>query len=224
MGIGKKISRAHSFVRFWLGQRIHGVPVSAAPHFDPDTQAFFLQRIADAHFYLEFGSGGSTMVAARHGVRTIAVESDGYYAKQVRHALGSDTSATVVHVPIGLTQEWGNPLFRRPTPSRLHRWRQYTELVFQSMAGEAEFPDFVLVDGRFRRACALETARQALKRGVKTTILLDDYAERPHYHSVERLLGPPTRIGRAALFEVEGSHQHQPILPDDVRKAQCDPR
>ena len=74
--------------------------------------------------------------------------------------------------------------------------------MLHSAPSAAEFPDFILVDGRYRVACALESARPRVYARASSKLLFDDYALREQYHVVEKYIGPPQRIGRAALFTV----------------------
>ena len=73
-------------------------------------------------------------------------------------------------------------------------WRRYAELPFE---GGGFTPDLILVDGRFRVACALVTTRE-LRHLPGTTLLIDDYAGRPHYHEVERFAELLAMHGRMA--------------------------
>jgi hypothetical protein len=139
----------------------------------------------------------------------------------VRRNLSAGTGVTVLHANIGLTEAWGLPLNRR-APWRARLWRRYIERPFQEIARRTGFPDLILVDGRFRVACVLESVRQAQLRGARTTILVDDYDMRPAYHVVEKHLGAPERIGRSALFRVDPAAV-PPIAEATVAAAIMDP-
>lgn len=61
-------------------------------------------------------------------------------------------------------------------------------------------PDLVLIDGRFRVASFITSCLNVTK---KTTVLFDDYVERPFYHSVENIIKPIEFIdNRMAVFEI----------------------
>lgn len=190
----RALRRAGALAKFFYAQRISGLSPPTEPHFDEVTAGWFAREIGRAAFYLEFGSGGSTILASKTGVRTISVEGDRFYAKVVRAALKSG-SVQMITPDLGITKEWSFPLI--PTASKGLR---YVQAPFALMG--SDFPDLVLVDGRYRVASALETARRARLHGTLTKLLLDDYDDRPQYHVVEDYLGPPTAIGRAALFVV----------------------
>jgi hypothetical protein len=206
-----------------VAQRIRGMDPPTEPYLDPPTLAALDGLLKGCRLFLEFGSGGSTLWADRRGIRTISVDSDRFFAAAVRRSLSAGSNVTVLHADIGITEAWGAPVLRRPTPARLRRWRRYLDAPFALVAETGGFPDLVLVDGRFRAACALESARQAQARGAATTILFDDYAGRDFYQGIEAQLGAPERIGRAALFRVAAGSA--PVITEtDVAAALRDHR
>jgi hypothetical protein len=205
-------------------QKTEGVIVPDAPHFDPASLPYFLSALDDTSTYLEFGAGGSTVEVARRNIPAISIESDARFASAVRTAIGPDASVQVLDANIGTTTSWGAPLFNSPRFGRARRWQNYVDLAFRRIGSLGHFPDLVLVDGRFRRACALETARQAQAVGATTRIFFDDYDGRPFYQSVEEHLGKPELHGRAAVFTIAGSIPGRAINLADVRLAQRDPR
>lgn len=207
--LAAKWREARNLAKFIVRQRTRGFDVPSRPHFDPQTEPVFEALLRQAGSYLEYGSGGSTVLAARLGVPTVTVESDRFYARSVRAAIGERARNRMLVPDIGVTREWGTPLFKRATPARLRRWRRCVEAPFALLAEEATpFPDLVLVDGRFRVACALACAREAALRGQASTLCLDDYVGRPWYHSVEQFLGTPRLAGRMAIFDVSPAKQH----------------
>ena len=207
----------------WSGIR-DGITISDHPAFDPEFEALFRDQIQNVQFYLEFGSGASTLIAARAGVETICVESDRRFAQAVRNAVGKDAPVTIIHSDIGMTEEWGYPVFTRPTAKHHRRWRNYTEKAFTHVASTGRFPDLILVDGRFRRACALTSAYQAQLVSAETVIHVDDYVGRDHYAAIEEFLGPPELTGRSACFRVGVEPVGREITPDIIANAQEDIR
>jgi hypothetical protein len=151
-----------------------------------------------ARVILEYGSGGSTQLAASlPGKFVISVESDRDWAIDLQGQLdraGLPSPAIVWHVDIGITGRWG-----RPTSDE--SWQKYHHYPL-SIWSEPFFrhPDVVLIDGRFRAACFVATVMRIDK---PVTVLFDDYAERPAYHVVEKLAKPVRTIGRMAEFQIE---------------------
>jgi hypothetical protein len=193
--------------KFWCFKAFRGFDTPTAPQLDQPTIEFLKSKLSNARLYLEFGSGGSTILADRMRVPTISVEGDRYYANAVRKGL-INGKVTLVTPNIGPTSQWGYPHLRRPKWLAQKLWRRYIEAPFN---GEA-FPDLILVDGRFRVACALESARRAYMQGATSTLIFDDYASRGLYHTVEAHLGSPDMVGRAAVFQIGSCDVPRPEL------------
>jgi hypothetical protein len=187
--------RAREIGQFLYVQRVKGFDSPESPHFDDETREWFETRLRAAKSYLEFGAGGSTVLAAKLGIPTISVEGDPYYAKAVRRALAPNAPVTFLTPWLGLTTGWSRPL--RPS---LAKAKRYVSSPFRKPWGQ--FPDFILVDGRYRVSCALESARQTGLRGARASLLVDDYGKRRQYRVLEVWLGQPRMIGRSALFEI----------------------
>lgn len=162
---------------------------------------------ANARVILEYGSGGSTMIAAQMtGKRIFSVESDPLWALRLQNRIDSlnlPSPVSIYHADIGVTGNWGRPV-------NASNWMQfYTYPV--AIWDEPFFrsPDVILIDGRFRAACMLISL---LRMTHPATILFDDYADRRPYHIVEDFLQPRTLVGRMAIFDaVPGLVQKQDI-------------
>ena len=164
----------------------------------PEAEAALLSaEYAAASVILEYGSGGSTVLAGEMpGKRVFSVESDPDWAAMMRDWFAQSPPASpvaVIHADIGPTKEWGHPKSH-------HGWRSYPAYPLGVWElDEIPHPDVVLVDGRFRVGCALATAFRAQRPVV---LLFDDYAGRQAYHVIEDYLGTPELTGRMARFEV----------------------
>jgi hypothetical protein len=155
--------------------------------------------LSTCHSFVEYGSGGSTLLAFAHQVPYIfSVESDRTWLQAVearRDAMAPPYKGIHVAqwVDIGATGDWGYPLSsERHADYWKYPMAPWTREVSQAGA------DLVLIDGRFRVACLLLTCAHA---GPGTTILFDDYVDRHHYHSVERLVRPVRHVDRMAVFK-----------------------
>lgn len=203
-----KLRRVMAYASFAYNQRVIGFTVPDRPDFDDATIPLFEQRIAKARRYLEFGSGASTVLAARAGAAFTTVDTDNHYLAAVRSAIAAAGEAdaakqTFIHADIGLTEHWGAPVFKSQTPERLARWAAYPEAPW---AAGGETPDFVLVDGRFRVACAL-VAIKHLGAG-DWELWLDDYQGRDHYRVVERFAVLEKMSGVTAIFRARAQVDH----------------
>ena len=166
----------------------------------PEAEAARLRAAYEAAgMVLEYGSGGSTVMAAEMpGTRVISVESDRDWAEMMlgwfeANPPAAGSAAEVVWVDIGPTKEWGHPV----KASRHLQFARYPLAVWD-MDGFQQ-PDVVLVDGRFRTGCVMATAFRTTR---PVTVLVDDYKRRKAYHRVEEFIGAPRMIGRMAEFEV----------------------
>jgi hypothetical protein len=173
----------------------------------PDEVADWVRRHYEAaSVILEYGSGGSTALAAELPGRTVfSVESDAAFAARLRAYLDAAPVARATvhmhHVDVGETGRWGRP-------TRLGGWKNYWQYPL-TVWERADFrqPDLVLVDGIFRTACALATM---LMTERPVTLLFDDFLTledgketvRPRHAGVLEFLDPVDSRGRMARFEV----------------------
>jgi hypothetical protein len=206
------LSVAYRKTRTVLACRMHRVEVPPQPHFDEASSAYFREQLATARNYLEYGSGGSTLLAARQAQIVVSVDSDAHFLAAVRRKLAAEMGNRIsaeqgsgsrgarpklIHVNIGFTEEWGMPAFTQPTRQRVRRWRNYPTAPWRYFRSIAQRPDLILIDGRFRVACTLESLLNS-PPGSDLRILLDDYVSRPHYHVIERFADVQT-VGRMAI-------------------------
>ena len=203
-GLRNRVNRVAALVSFLFAQRVIGFKVGDAPEFEAASAPLFTERLEAAGSYLEFGSGGSTVLAAEIGKPLVVVESDPIFLAAVQRkldAVGVADSATqtLLHADIGLTEAWGTPVFRANASERAAQWRRYAEAPWEAFA-KLPGPHLVLVDGRFRVACALSAVKFLRDRAGE--ILIDDYLERPHYRVVERYLRLERMAGRMALMRL----------------------
>ncbi|MEZ5797141.1 MAG: hypothetical protein R3D63_06470 [Paracoccaceae bacterium] len=156
---------------------------------------------------LEYGSGGSTVMAAEAGAEVWAVESDPDWAAMMQAFLAETPTpgrAHIAHIDIGPTRDWGHPR----DESRIRHWPDYALKIWET-AG-FRHPDVVLVDGRFRLGCFLTVAYRITR---PVTLFFDDYTGRPAYHRAERLQPPTGVTGRMARFDLPP----HTLTPDRVR-------
>jgi hypothetical protein len=182
-------------------------PEGSAPALTmPEAEAEALRAAYKAaKVILEYGSGGSTVLAAGLANRRVfSVESDADWLRGMEGWFAANPPAAKVmlhHADIGPTEDWGRP----KDDSRFRRWWRYPHGVWERP--DFRHPDVVLIDGRFRAACLLTVAFRISRPVVA---LFDDYTTRPAYHEVEAVVRPATLIGRMAIFDLEP----MPIPPD----------
>jgi hypothetical protein len=116
---------------------------------------------------LEYGAGGSTSLAAERGVRSLyTVESDPAWLSKVMaepavSAMATAGKARLVHVDLGRVKRWGKPA----NLATFAWWPGYARRPWQ----DGYSPDLVLVDGRFRVSCIMQTLTHA-RPGTKIAV------------------------------------------------------
>lgn len=165
--------------------------------FPPDEAARLQECYAQGRVILEYGSGGSTVLAARMpGKLVFSVESDRDWALRLQTRIDSldlPSPATVYHADIGPTGAWGRPL----DSTYWHRFHAYPLSIWDEPF--FRHPDVVLIDGRFRASCMMAVM---VRTTHPVTVLFDDYTERLPYHMVEEWVTPRETVGRMAVFDV----------------------
>lgn len=137
-------------------------------------QALLAAAVADRRAGLEFGCGGSTGLLLAAGLPSLlSIDSDRAWLERVAAANApamAEGRLRLLHVDLGPTGAWGYPTDAASLP----RWAAYWRDPWEA-AGEV---DLVLVDGRFRVACAL-AGRPRLAPGA--LVLVHDFWSRAVY-------------------------------------------
>ena len=161
--------------------------------FGPLEAELVSQSYANCRAVLEYGSGGSTVMAAKLGKPVVTVESDKAWADRMRETLADHANVAVHYVDIGPTKAWGYP----DGVEAAGRYHNYPLSVWDRP--DIAAPDVVLIDGRFRAACFAATQ---MRTTLPVTVLFDDYQKRPYYHRVERLAKLERMVGRMGVFTI----------------------
>jgi len=152
--------------------------------------------LAGARTVIEYGTGGSTLLALGAGVsRLVSVETDlGWIGKLREMPAIAEAERQgrliFVHVDIGPVGKWGKPI----DGSGAARYATYASAPWS----HCHVPDVVFVDGRFRVACALETVLQSVGN---TKIAFHDFWKRPQYHVVLPFVECIDRVDSLAVFK-----------------------
>ena len=122
------------------------------------------------NIYFEFGSGGSTNLASYFKLKTYSVESDIKWHERLK------SSGIIANY---ITVDLKNTAFGYPgNNTNINDWKKYIQ------AYKKEFnADVILIDGRFRVACALDIFSKIKNN---TMVLVHDYENRNHYHIIEK--------------------------------------
>lgn len=180
--------------------------------FPPAEAEWVRERYGAARVILEYGSGGSTVLAASLPDKQVfSVESDRRWARRLRRHLDAaalPSPVTLHHADIGPTGKWGRPV----SDAGWRGYHAYPLSVWDRPGFVA--PDLILVDGRFRPACLLTAL---LRSEQPVTVLFDDYVGRAAYRVVERYAQPVETRGRMARFDLRPGDLPRAHLTEIIR-------
>ena len=128
--------------------------------------------------YLEYGAGISTLLAASHCGNCVSIEGDARWIARMRNnisANGLDKNVALSIAHIGPTRSLSYPT-----------WKNVTASIYcaDTLHADEKF-DIVLVDGRFRVACAAHAFKHL--RSAESVLLVHDYTTRSWYRQMRRL-------------------------------------
>src|SRR3954471_8509747 len=84
------VVHAYRTAKLVFEKRTRHFDVPAEPHFDSESTAYFRKRLESARSYLEYGSGGSTILANKLVNTLVSVDSDAHFLGDVRRKLAQD--------------------------------------------------------------------------------------------------------------------------------------
>ena len=179
------------------------IQISENPSFESkEAIEKYFELLQNSSFYVEFGSGGSTVAAAKLGKNFSSYEPSEKFLKLVSNKIkklgkfdGQCMNLTSIYY--GPTRTWGIPfpyilskfIFRKGM-------QRYSNPHWENLK---HFPDLILIDGRFRVACALK-AIKSLKHQDNWVIIVDDYFDREEYKIIEEFSDLDAILGTTAFF------------------------
>lgn len=185
--------------------------IPSAPFMEEEGICILKDELSRARVFLEYGSGGSTVMASGYqGIEIHSVDSDPAFLGAVKERClqehpGCDLN--IHHVEVGPSSEWGVP----SDPTKANLWPTYCIKPWVELHKKGTKPDLILVDGRFRVSCFLVSLALS---PFGTVILFDDYAKRSQYHTVEKHVRPESVHGRMGRFRKLTEPNLSELLPD----------
>lgn len=167
------------------------------PLLDSATYACLERELSSTSVYVEYGSGGATLQAAQRASFVVSVESDADYLALVQERLASAPASGevfVLHGDVGPTAEWGTPILR--IGRKAVSGERYANAPWRLLESRRKRADLVVIDGRYRIACALTALLHPL--GENALLLIDDF-ERHYYHPVLEYVDVIESPGRGIL-------------------------
>ncbi|MEZ2142839.1 hypothetical protein AAE026_11060 [Bradyrhizobium sp. DN5] len=159
------------------------------PRMSEEETALFLSFVRNSRDYVEFGTGGSTVLASKHVKRSIRSQE---WLDRVGGACAEcQTQPELMLVDIGPIGDWGFPT----DGATKSRWPDYHSAIWRyEQSADA---DLYLVDGRFRIACFAQTVLHCKPTAI---IGFHDFSSRPPYHCVREIAQEIATAGDLSFF------------------------
>ena len=159
--------------------------------------AVFKKYISNINAYFEFGVGGSTVfVHENTNAQIIGVDSSSKWIEQVgKHV---DDRVNLKFIDIGPVGDWGMP----KNEQKKNNWPLYSKSINTIDLK----PDVILVDGRFRVACLIQTILYSTKNNLDPIILLHD-CNRNDYNPGKEMLTCLDQVGTLAVIKLNNKYQ-----------------
>lgn len=135
----------------------------------------------------------------------ISVDSHTKWIEKVQASIEISSSKLLIeYCDIGPVGEWGFPLGL----DKMKNFWSYMVTPWEAARRENVVPDTILIDGRFRVATFLYSL---ISSRPGTTIMFDDYFDRPYYSVVEDFCLLKERHGRMAIFHTMSGYSYEQI-------------
>jgi hypothetical protein len=168
----------------------------------PEEKALFDKRVKNSRYYLEFGMGGSTFrVLQKSEAKVYAIDSSTEWIslmreyRQIRN-MEKKGRLSLFHVDIGPTRVWGRPI----NEDHKEKFPDYSSQIFNLI--DKNKVDTVLIDGRFRVACALKTILECYQN-ENLQIIIHDFWNREEYHVVLKYLDSIAKADSLGVFNIK---------------------
>lgn len=166
------------------------------------TSNILKKKIKFSRFYFEYGAGATTLYAKKNNKKFISIESDFTFYRMINKL---EYSRNLKFVNLGPVGEYSYPIFL--IRKKILNYVQSINLYFN----KKNYPNFVLIDGRFRVACCLNLFRILSKKKINIEIIIDDYLGREHYNILKNYF-EVKKIGRMASLKVKKSKLDEKVF------------
>jgi hypothetical protein len=197
--------------------------ISSKLTFGNKENKFFNRELTKSKFYLEFGSGNSTILANNKKIFFLSVESDkNFYDYMIKKI----SKKKFYFVNFGVTGFYSVPYFARLSKNNAIN---YSSTIFENFSRKKKIPDLVLVDGRYRVLVGLFAYKFYFKNKKKFKIIFDDFFKvnnnkinRMHYKILKKFF-KIKKIGRFGVSsEIKNENYH--LLEKNLITYAYDPR
>ena len=151
--------------------------------------------IEKSNFYLEYGSGGSTIYASKYCEKVMSVETDNKFYKILKKMKLNNTQ--IIYINVGKTNSYGVPESGETFLFENNLCEEYSSQPWKLM--EKKNPDLVLIDGRYRVASLLYSLIN--NENEKCKYIFDDYKNRAFYHIIDKYINFIEVYDNTIVFE-----------------------
>lgn len=171
----------------------------------PEERDLYDRYVQPARVYVEYGMGGSTFRAAEMShAQIFSVDSDAQWVAKVKESTTLKLLKVpperlhLFHVDVGPIGDWGFPV----DSTHKHLFPAYSQHLFTQVDGETV--DVVLIDGRFRVACALVTLLNCHKN-LNVRVLIHDFWIRERYFTLFRFFKEIESAGSLVVLQIKNN-------------------
>jgi len=167
---------------------------------------FFKKKLKNSKHYFEYLIGYSTLYADINKKKFTSIELDKSFFFIIKERL---KKKNIFFINVGPVGEFSYPLFQNK--KKILSYIKSIDPYFN----KKNYPDFILIDGRFRVACCLNLLLIMNKKKIKSTILIDDYKKRDYY-KILRNFFYIKEVGRMAILNSKKKIINPNILSDYI--------
>ncbi|MDC3031141.1 hypothetical protein OA182_02875, partial [Candidatus Pelagibacter sp.] len=145
--------------------------------------------------------GGSTIYLIKRNKNLISVETDKNFLEIIKSKAQNIKlhKSVLFYENIGETNLWGYPIDNRINKKNLIRWKKYIRSPWRYIKTK-NFPNLILIDGRFRVACAV-LALKKIKFKSRSLVFFDDFNQRDYYSDVLKVAKVIKKLDRATILK-----------------------
>ena len=178
----------------------------------------FENLLKSTNSYLEYGSGSSTVFAEKLKIeKIISIEGDYYFSKYVNSKV---INCKMLYRDIGPISTFSDPYISCVFPLnelRKNKFKSYSDFPI-GYYKKNNLPTLILIDGKFRVACALKVLKYFIESEFNNwNIVVDDYIGRSQYNILEYFFKNINLNGEQAVFSGIGEFEVD-FLNDTINK------
>lgn len=195
----------------WINQK-RSIPKTYPFIMHEDEKELLKKYVQNATSYLEFGLGGSTIFSLINSdANIISIDTNKDWIsfmksyKFIKNNL--DKRLSIYYIDIGPTKGWGYPV----DESKNENFHKFSSEIFKLT--DPSIYDLILVDGRFKVACTLQSILNC-QNNKNLKILIHDYSFRDEYQIVEKYLNRDESINSLYVFSIKEQIDKDDLVKD----------